>query len=62
MSKVNAKESFVVNTEPMAKAILCLTDFKFEKFINNEGKTRYAFPREEIIFEAYNLIQDFKHR
>ena len=57
---INMSNEFVVNTEVMAKAILCLTEIKFKKFINKDGNTRYSFPRDEKVFKAYTYIQDFK--
>ena len=52
----------IVSTEVMAKAILCLTNIKFDKFINKDGNTRYSFPREKEVMDAYSYIQDYKNK
>lgn len=52
---------FVVSNKTLAVSILCLTNIKFEKFINNEGDTRYSFPRTDEIFKAYTYIQDYRN-
>lgn len=59
---MNNKNLFIVNTEVMAKAILCLTEIKFNKYNDKFGNTRYTFPRQEIIFKAYQYILDFKNK
>lgn len=53
--------AFVVSNRTMATSILCLTGIKFKPFKNKDGDDRYSFPREEIVFEAYNYIQDFRN-
>ena len=59
---MNNKNLFIVNTEVMAKAILCLTEIKFNKYNDKFGNTRYTLPRQEIIFKAYQYILDFKNK
>ena len=60
--KMDYNNLFIVNTEVMAKAILCLTEIKFKKGKDKFGNTRYAFPRLSIVFEAYQYILDFKNK
>ena len=36
-----------------------MLDESLKPFKNKDGDDRYSFPREEIVFEAYNYIQDF---
>ena len=39
-----------------------LTNIKFDKFKNKDGNTRYSFPREKEVMDAYSYIQDYKNK
>ena len=56
MSKNNEQKYFVVDSKYVAHAINIMTGIKFYQFTNEEGKTKYTFPKQEIIFDTYNLI------
>lgn len=52
---------FICNNEYLANGINYMTNIKYYKFTNNEGKEIYTFPRDKKIFEAYKIIMDFKN-
>ena len=47
---------FIVDSKYIAPAINIMTGIKFYQFTNEEGKTKYTFPKKDIIFDTYNLI------
>lgn len=54
------KDKFVVNNKIMANAILCLTGIRYETVATDNG-SKFLFPREKYVFEAYDYIQDFRN-